>query len=636
MKVPAAPPDPSQEADPFAGLVKAPSQAVTSPPPLPPTKKSQPPLPDERFGSAPRPRQISQTRNARKQFGKPLQFKVAVKDPDGLLKGTFAAEATEDGLEMKVKNNQVVIPVGTKAKYLGGNKLAVDHEDRRLELTVSKHFHYVHRLARDLADFLNGNIEALEAQDYRMPWYIYAPAVLPIGIPILTLGGAVPAAAGFGLAGAGLVIAQQERWPAALRIAASTLLALAGYGALGLVLFLGYLNVSWWNTWQTFTPQDQSFSILMPGKPKEKVETIATVVGNASLHMHVVDRGSSAFLIGYADLPPAAANAPLREYLDGVRGGMLQGVNGKVIVEKHITLDGHTGREFSFTSEKPKGKGAARIYRVKGRLYELLVLGRNIDPESADVRKFFDSFKLSAPGDKIKTPNQATTADLILRLKNGDIQGAARALAEKGPAAKEAIPVLTEALEKENPPKRGAPDNGNNRLELAVALNRIDPKNQYAVRNLNDCLTFPNPHVNVVAAYELARLDPRNDDAVLRLCKMGGNGPEARKAMDFLGKLGPAAKVAMPELLKQMTHGTSPDLRQYAQDAALKIDRPAVLPYLIKALDSDLPGIPNAAAERLGAMGAAAKEAIPALRAAEKKAFLQRAASEAIKKIEGR
>jgi hypothetical protein len=53
-------------------------------------------------------------------------------------------------------------------------------------------------------------------------------------------------------------------------------------------------------------------------------------------------------------------------------------------------------------------------------------------------------------------------------------------------------------------------------------------------------------------------------------------------------------------------------------------------------LDSNEPNIPNAAAERLGAMGPAAKEAIPALREAEKKEALKTVAADAIKKIEGR
>ena len=56
-----------------------------------------------------------------------------------------------------------------------------------------------------------------ERKDYRMPWYLYAPAVLPFGIPIATLGGAIPAMIGFGL-GIACRLARMEKIPAALRV----------------------------------------------------------------------------------------------------------------------------------------------------------------------------------------------------------------------------------------------------------------------------------------------------------------------------------------------------------------------------------------------------------------------------------
>jgi len=75
------------------------------------------------------------------------------------------------------------------------------------------------------------------------PWYLYLIAVLPIGIPVLTLGGAIWGALGFGLAGANVKIMQHHQMPVAGRIAISLGLTVVGYGiviALGLaVLILG-------------------------------------------------------------------------------------------------------------------------------------------------------------------------------------------------------------------------------------------------------------------------------------------------------------------------------------------------------------------------------------------------------------
>jgi hypothetical protein len=95
---------------------------------------------------------------------------------------------------------------------------------------------YQNRLARDVAAFLDKR--RLDPRSYGMEWYLYVPAALPIGIPILTMGGALPGAAGFGLAAACYAIAQQERWPVGLRIAAE--LGLAGLVYALLIVVLGF------------------------------------------------------------------------------------------------------------------------------------------------------------------------------------------------------------------------------------------------------------------------------------------------------------------------------------------------------------------------------------------------------------
>lgn len=75
----------------------------------------------------------------------------------------------------------------------------------------------------------------------------------------------------------------------------------------------------------------------------------------------------------------------------------------------------------------------------------------------------------------------------------------ARALGQIGPSAREAVPALTAELKSQNLRKAGV-DGGNYRLELAVALYRIDPKDALALETLNACKTDPNPHVSKRAA----------------------------------------------------------------------------------------------------------------------------------------
>jgi hypothetical protein len=87
----------------------------------------------------------------------------------------------------------------------------------------------VNRLARDLAAYLDGDGPAPRAGDYALPWYLFIPVVVPLGIPLLTLGGILPVAVGFGLAGVIFAIVWKDNWPTAVRVAASLGLALVGY-----------------------------------------------------------------------------------------------------------------------------------------------------------------------------------------------------------------------------------------------------------------------------------------------------------------------------------------------------------------------------------------------------------------------
>jgi len=65
-----------------------------------------------------------------------------------------------------------------------------------------------------------------------MEWYLLIPVILPLGIPVITLGGAIPGALGFGLAAGCYALIQVEELSLVLRIILALALAGLGYGAL--------------------------------------------------------------------------------------------------------------------------------------------------------------------------------------------------------------------------------------------------------------------------------------------------------------------------------------------------------------------------------------------------------------------
>ncbi|MCE9547553.1 MAG: hypothetical protein K8T25_18955 [Planctomycetia bacterium] len=155
----------------------------------------------------------------------------------GPIKGQFKCAIGPAGLSLtQGKKAPLVIPVGSSAHYLGKNKFSVRLADSLLEITVVKFGSYVHRLARDLAAFVGGSGTLPTPQNYGLPWYLYVVSALPIGIPILTMGGAIPGAIGFGLASACFGIAQKEEWPIAGRILASLALSMVAYVATFMLL----------------------------------------------------------------------------------------------------------------------------------------------------------------------------------------------------------------------------------------------------------------------------------------------------------------------------------------------------------------------------------------------------------------
>jgi len=171
---------------------------------------------------------------------RPLRFGLRVKaDPDKLLRGAFAAEATPEGCRLRQgKKHEFLLPPGTFAEYHNGTRIAVEIDGRVVEFQVVKLGSYQKRLARDVVAFLGGQRPALRAKDYSLEWYLLVPVLLPLAIPILTLGGALPAVIGIGAAAIGYGIAQVEDWPVAVRALCCWSAAVSGYLVFGLFILV--------------------------------------------------------------------------------------------------------------------------------------------------------------------------------------------------------------------------------------------------------------------------------------------------------------------------------------------------------------------------------------------------------------
>lgn len=151
--------------------------------------------------------------------------------------------------------------------------------------------------------------------------------------------------------------------------------------------------------WKTHTSEAGGFTFSMPGTPTETKQTYDTDAGpvEAILYMLEKDGGNVAYLAGFNDFDPklVAGNDP-QDMLDGARDGAVKNVQGKLVDEKKITLDGHPGRELKVITKSGDDEMLvfARVYLVKNRLIQSLVVFPKKTLREKDVARFLGSVAL--------------------------------------------------------------------------------------------------------------------------------------------------------------------------------------------------------------------------------------------------
>jgi hypothetical protein len=146
--------------------------------------------------------------------------------------------------------------------------------------------------------------------------------------------------------------------------------------------------------WQDYSPDDMSFSISMPGAPKNT----SMSRGPVTMHMSSVEFGKqTAFAVMYADLPVQAMDLPVDRLFDLALQSMKQRQEMIVLSRKDISLDGHQGMELALkppASAGAVGTGVCRIYWIPPRLYVIAAGGPDSSESSSARTRFLNSFRL--------------------------------------------------------------------------------------------------------------------------------------------------------------------------------------------------------------------------------------------------
>ena len=152
--------------------------------------------------------------------------------------------------------------------------------------------------------------------------------------------------------------------------------------------------------WQRHSSSAGRYKVDLPqGELQRQTQTVETAVGKIDMHMVLSfnEAEVSAYTVMYNDFPVNGLDQAQKENaLTGGRDGALRNVNGTLLHEKKISLDGHPGREFHFsaTVQGNKARGAWRLYIVNNRLYQIGVLRFGQIPDAGSLDRFFGSFAL--------------------------------------------------------------------------------------------------------------------------------------------------------------------------------------------------------------------------------------------------
>jgi hypothetical protein len=350
-------------------------------------------------------------------------------DPDREMKGDYIGELTDAGLRMRQGDDRFRIKIGSPVLHRRRNQIELKVDGRPVQFLV-KGFAQGdgpplppqmgglrinrYRLAADLVGFLQGERDKpLRIQDYLLPWYLFAVGALPLGIPIVTLGGWIPLVGALLLSGGAFAIIQRDRWSVILRLAASLGLSVVGYGVvIGIyALVIHFSDPKMGGSekptlpekdWQTYKSPDGDFEAMLPGT--------AEVFTDSTRGVRVkIDRPEIVFRVHYFTVEPKRRldlsdalvrdEAPtvwpemmtpiLRDYSESKPPSYGGGVpNGEVLKYSYGVSDSNPKRKHMVTT-------LVQYDRFGDRVYCASVSTPYVGGMDYDVRKFFNSVRVN-------------------------------------------------------------------------------------------------------------------------------------------------------------------------------------------------------------------------------------------------
>jgi hypothetical protein len=150
--------------------------------------------------------------------------------------------------------------------------------------------------------------------------------------------------------------------------------------------------------WQKYTSNDGSYSILFPISPTEIVLPTNTSFGQIDTYHARLDFDDFVYEVSFNDLPATVVQSTSPDsLLDSTRDYIIDNINGSLLSEKDISLQGYSGKEMTIKIKSTKYPSliATRIYLVGTRMYAIYFAPLAEQESDFNSQKFFNSFILN-------------------------------------------------------------------------------------------------------------------------------------------------------------------------------------------------------------------------------------------------
>ena len=146
--------------------------------------------------------------------------------------------------------------------------------------------------------------------------------------------------------------------------------------------------------WVKFTSPEGHFSVLMPEIPQDKAETVDSAHGPYTTHLFIVKDQVNVYLIGWVDYDPSF-NFNRQAELEANRDNFVKGIEARLVSTRPTIIDGYSAIEF--TAETADRVFKSRVLMVGRRPYQIVIGSPLGQDDSVNVKRFFNSFKVSLP-----------------------------------------------------------------------------------------------------------------------------------------------------------------------------------------------------------------------------------------------